>query len=63
MTYCAHESSLWISHVHSAAICEEIGETLRIYLNRQAVPLPPQLHTLMRTIARRSLLESTKPNA
>jgi hypothetical protein len=47
MTYFAHESDVRIGPVHNAAIREEIGETLRTRLNRQAVPPPSELRTLM----------------
>jgi hypothetical protein len=53
MTDCMNESSVRISRVHSAAICEEIGEVLRTRLNRQAIPLPPELRALMETMTRR----------
>lgn len=42
-----NQSGVRIGRVHSAAICEEIGERLRTRLNRQAVPLPPALGTLI----------------
>jgi hypothetical protein len=47
MTYFARETDVQIGRIHSAAICEEIGETLRTRLDRQTVPLPPELRTLM----------------
>jgi hypothetical protein len=43
----ANQSGVRIGRVHSAAICEEIGERLRTRLNRQAIPLPPELRTLI----------------
>jgi hypothetical protein len=43
----ANQGDVRIGRVHSAAICEEIGETLRARMNRQAVPLPPELGTLI----------------
>jgi hypothetical protein len=47
MTDRANESGVRIGRVHSAAICEEIGERLRTRLNRQAVPPPPELGALI----------------
>jgi len=47
MTYSATEGDGQICHVHSLALCTEIGETLRVSLDRQPVALPPSLLTLM----------------
>jgi hypothetical protein len=47
MTYPAHEGDGQISHVHSVAICKEIGERLGASLDRKPVRMPPHLIMLM----------------
>jgi hypothetical protein len=47
MTYSAPEADGPLCHVHSLALCTEIGERLRTDLTRQSVALPPALLTLM----------------
>jgi hypothetical protein len=46
MTYSAPEADSRLCHVHSLALCTEIGERLRTDLPRQSVA-PPALLTLM----------------
>ena len=47
MTYSAPEDNGRLCHVHSLALCTEIGERLRTSLAGQPVALPPSLRTLM----------------
>lgn len=44
-------STLRIDHEHCRAICEEIGDRLRIVLNREFTPLPPRLLMLLNQLA------------
>ena len=43
MTYSAPEDNGRLCHVHSLALCTEIGERLRTDLARPSVALPPAL--------------------
>jgi hypothetical protein len=36
-----------VSEVHSRAICDEIGERLRVFLDRSQTPTPPKLQVLL----------------
>jgi hypothetical protein len=47
-----------IDSLHCRAICEEIGERLRIMLDREATPLPPRLQVLMLRLAAQDLAAS-----
>ena len=40
-----------IDHIHSRAICDEIGERLRETLRREALELPPRLQLLVDRLA------------
>lgn len=40
-----------IDHIHSRAICDEIGERLRETLRREAPELPPRLQLLVDRLA------------
>src|SRR6266852_8551730 len=40
-----------IDHIHSRAICDEIGERLRQALKRESVGLPPRLQLLVDRLA------------
>ncbi len=40
-----------IDHIHSRAICDEIGERLRETLRRKALELPPRLQLLVDRLA------------
>ena len=51
MIYPAHEGDVQISHVHNAALREEIGERLVISLVQKPVGMPPNLMVLMRQCA------------
>ena len=44
--------------LHCPAICEEIGERLRVMLDREATELPPRLQVLMLRIAAQGLAKS-----
>jgi hypothetical protein len=50
MIYPAHEGDVQISHVHNAALREEIGERLVISLVQKPVGMPPNLTVLMRQL-------------
>lgn len=41
------ENRLQLDSSHCRAICDEIGERLRMVLGREAAPLPPRLQMLM----------------
>jgi hypothetical protein len=47
-----------LDSLHCRAICEEIGDRLRIMLDREATPLPPRLQVLMLRLAAQELAES-----
>ena len=40
-----------IDHIHSRAICDEIGDRLRETLRREALELPPRLQMLVERLA------------
>jgi len=43
----ADPSSCTSSEVHTRAICEEVGERLRIWLDRSQTPPPPRILALL----------------
>lgn len=43
---------------HCRAICDEIGERLRIVLDREAAPLPARLQSLMLRLAAQDLAQA-----
>lgn len=47
-----------LDSLHCRAICEEIGERLRIMFDLEATALPPRLQVLMLRIAAQELAES-----
>lgn len=49
------ENERQIDSSHCRAICDEIGERLRMILDRAAAPLPPRLQWLMERLAERDL--------
>ncbi len=51
------ESKVRIDSSNCRAICEEIGERLRIVLDREASALPPNLQVLMLRLAAQDLAE------
>ena len=50
MIYPAHQGDVQISHVHNAALREEISERLVISLGQRPVGMPPHLMVLMRQL-------------
>jgi hypothetical protein len=52
------DSTIQIDPTHCRAICEEIGERLRIMLDREAMALPPRLQVLMLRLAAQDLAGS-----
>ena len=63
MTYPAHEGLIRISSVHGAAIRKEIGESLRIGLNRISGRLPPRLARLIVRLRDDRCKDATDPSA
>jgi hypothetical protein len=49
-------NELRIDSLHCRAICDEIGERLRIVLDREATALPQRLQLLMEKLAEQDLL-------
>jgi hypothetical protein len=49
-------NELRIDSLHCRAICDEIGERLRIVLDREATALPLRLQLLMERLAEQDLL-------
>ena len=47
-----------LDSLHCRAICEEIGERLRVMLDRETTALPPHLQVLMLRLAAQELAES-----
>jgi hypothetical protein len=47
----SNAANIRIDHVHSRAICDEIGERLREALRRESVELPPRLQLLVARLA------------
>lgn len=47
-----------LDSLHCRAICEEIGERLRIMLDVEASALPPRLQVLMLRLAAQEMAES-----
>jgi hypothetical protein len=44
-------ADIQIDHLHSRAICDEIGERLRQAIRQESVGLPPQLQLLVDRLA------------
>jgi hypothetical protein len=49
-------NELQIDSLHCRAICDEIGERLRIVLDRESTALPQRLQLLMARLAEQDLL-------
>ena len=49
------ENELQLDSSQCRAICDEIGERLRMVLDREAAPLPPRLQSLMLRLAAQDL--------
>jgi hypothetical protein len=52
------DSTIQIDSPHCRAICDEIGDRLRIMLDRDATALPPRLQVLMLRLAAQDLAGS-----
>jgi hypothetical protein len=46
-----NDANIQIDHMHSRAICDEIGDRLRETLGREPVELPPRLRLLVERLA------------
>ena len=49
---------LQLDSTHCRAICDEIGERLRLVLDREASPLPPRLQLLMARLIEQDLVQA-----
>jgi hypothetical protein len=49
------DKNLQIDNTHCRAICDEIGERLRVILDRETTALPPRLQVLMLRLAAQDL--------
>jgi hypothetical protein len=47
-----------LGHKHCKAICDEIGDRLRFYLDRSSSDLPPRLLELLRQLQDRERIEA-----
>ena len=52
------EHQLQLDSSHCRAICDEIGERLRMVLDREAAPLPPRLQLLMARLIEQDLVQA-----
>lgn len=52
------ENEVQLDSSHCRAICDEIGERLRVILDREAVPLPPRLQMLMQRLIERDMVQA-----
>ena len=52
------EHQLQLDSSHCRAICDEIGERLRMVLDREASPLPPRLQLLMARLIEHDLVQA-----
>lgn len=52
------ENELQLASSHCRAICDEIGDRLRIILDREAAPLPPRLLMLMQRLIEQDLVQA-----
>lgn len=51
-------NELQLDSSHCRAICDEIGERLRMILDREAAPLPPRLQLLMLRLFERDMAQA-----
>jgi hypothetical protein len=49
---------LQLDSSHCRAICDEIGERLRVILDREAAPLPPRLQVLMNRLIEQDAVQA-----
>ena len=54
----AAEHRLQLDSSHCRAICDEIGERLRMVLDHEAAPLPPRLQLLMARLIEQDLIQA-----
>jgi hypothetical protein len=52
------QHQLQLDSSHCRAICDEIGERLRMVLDREAAPLPPRLQLLMARLIEQDLIQA-----
>ncbi len=52
------EKELQLASSHCRAICDEIGDRLRVILDREAAPLPPRLLMLMQRLIEQDPVEA-----
>ena len=52
------ERELQLDSTHCRAICDEIGERLRMVLDHAATPLPPRLQFLMGRLTEQDLIQA-----
>lgn len=51
----SHHSTIQIDSTHYRAICDEIGERLRVILDGEASALPPRLQVLLLRLAEQDM--------
>ena len=51
-------NELQLDSSHCRAICDEIGERLRMVLDREAAPLPPRLQVLMLRLVEQDMAQA-----
>jgi hypothetical protein len=51
-------NELHLASSHCRAICDEIGERLRMILDREATPLPARLQALMARLVEQDLVQA-----
>lgn len=54
----SRHSTIEIDSLHCRAICDEIGERLRVMLDRDASALPPRLQVLLLRLAEQDMAAS-----
>jgi hypothetical protein len=63
MTYPAHQDGDQIDSIHHTAICREIGERIRMDLDRKPARLSPRLIGLMKRLRDDRSWNSAEPGA
>jgi hypothetical protein len=54
MQYPVPQHDVQINHIHSEAVCKEMGERLSLVLGPQSIELPPRLVSLIKQLAKQS---------
>ena len=54
----AADNELQLASSHCRAICDEIGERLRMILDHEAAPLPPRLQLLVARFVEQDLVQA-----